>query len=155
MAQINFYHTNGDTPAAVDAILPPLLEKIIAGGQQALIICPTESRSHRLDETLWTFSDTSFLPHATLETKHPEEQPVLLTFAEHPQPEHALPRLPVVLAGAESVLAGPLEAPKILYLFTAAQTDVDRARPLYKTLKQAGHTLTYWQQTGSGWQKKQ
>lgn len=153
MAQINFYHTTGDTPAALDAILPPLLEKALASGAQPLIICPTESRSHRLDETLWTFTDTSFLPHATHDSKHAEAQPILLTHAEVELPAHAVHRLPVVLAGAETAL-NTITADKILYLFTAAESDVSRARPLFKSLKAAGHTVTYWQQTSTGWSKK-
>ena len=154
MATINFYHTTGDTPAALDAILPPLLEKVLGSKQQALIICPTESRSHRLDETLWTFTDTSFLPHATHDTKHAAEQPILLTHAEVELPAHAVHRLPVVLAGAESALDSVTSSEKILYLFTAAPADVTRARPLFKSLKAAGHTVTYWQQTATGWSKK-
>lgn len=154
MATINFYHTTGETPASLDSILPPLLEKILATGQQALIICPTESRAHRLDETLWTYADAAFLPHATADARHPEAQPVLLTDIEHPTPEHAAHRLPVVLAGAEKALNTVTGAEKILYLFTAAEVDVTRARPLYKSLKEAGHTLTYWQQTPTGWTKK-
>lgn len=154
MAAINFYHTTGDTPAALDSILPPLLEKVLASHQQALVICPTESRTHRLDETLWTFAEASFLPHATCDAKFPEAQPILLTHTEQPAPAHAAHRLPVVLAGAEAALDTVMNAEKILYLFTAAQTDVSRARPLYKSLKSAGHTLTYWQQTATGWSKK-
>lgn len=154
MATINFYHASGDTPAALDGILPPLLEKVLASKQQALVVCPTESRTHRLDETLWTFADTSFLPHATLESKQQEAQPILLTHAEQPAPAHAAHRLPVVLAGAESTLENHLASEKILYLFTAAEADVARARPLFKSLKAAGHTVTYWQQTPQGWSKK-
>jgi DNA polymerase III subunit chi len=31
---------------------------------------------------------------------------------------------------------------------------VAAARVRWKTAKEAGHTLVYWQQTGSGWQKR-
>lgn len=156
MASITFYHTAGDTPAALDATLPPLLEKIISSNTQALVICPTESRANRLDETLWTFADVSFLPHATTAHATPQTQPVLLTHAEDSPIAHANQRLPVVLAGAEAALE-PLLATspqKILYLFSATQADVARARPLFKSLKQQGHSVQYFQQTATGWQKK-
>lgn len=153
MAQINFYHTAGETPAALDAALPSLLTKILATGTQTLVVCPTPARASRLDETLWTYADTAFLPHGTLEAAHPEHQPILIS---HSEVENAQPqnRLPLVLAGAESALPAFTSQEKILYLFTSAQADVTRARPLFKSLKEQGHTVTYFQQNEKGWAKK-
>lgn len=160
MAQVSFYQVTGELPAAVDAVLPPLLEKILKSGAQALVVTPTEARCTRLDETLWTYAEASFLPHATTTDATPENHPVLLTYADEAQNPctHAPGRLPLVLAGAEAVLeqllAQPTPPEKILYLFTASQADVTRARPFYKKLKEQNHQLQYWQQTEKGWQNK-
>lgn len=156
MAQINFYHTAGDTPAALDAALPALLTKILATGSQTLVVCPTPARASRLDETLWTYADTAFLPHGTLEAAHPDHQPILITHTEA-EPVPPSSRLPLILSGAESFLQSFNPStlhPKLLYLFTSAQADVTRARPLFKSLKEQGHTVTYFQQNEKGWAKK-
>jgi DNA polymerase-3 subunit chi len=40
-------------------------------------------------------------------------------------------------------------------LFDGSDTDaVEAARDRWRRAKTAGHTLTYWQQTGTGWEKK-
>lgn len=160
MSTISFYQVTGDVPAALDGVLPPLLEKMLKSGVQALVVAPTEARCTRLDETLWTYAESSFLPHATLSDAHPENHPVLLAYADetHNPLAQVAGRTPLVLAGAEGTLEGLLAQPtppeKILYMFTASQPDVARARPLFKGLKEKGHSLQYWQQTEKGWQNK-
>jgi DNA polymerase-3 subunit chi len=163
MATINFYHAAGDTPGAVDALLPPLLEKALSANITALVVCPTQVRAQRLDEALWTYNDAAFLPHMVaplpgeVGDMPTDSNPVVLVAAETGVEEGLLPgRLPMVLAGAESALPTVLTpvTTKLFYMFSAAAADVERARSLWKTLKADGHTLTYWQKTESGWEKK-
>lgn len=160
MTQVSFYQVTGELPASLDAVLPPLLEKILKSGAQVLLVAPTESRCTRLDETLWTYAEASFLPHAKVADAHPGAHPVLLTWAEGAPAAQgqAAGRIPVILAGAEGALemflSQSVPPEKILYMFTAGQADVARARPLFKGLKEKGHTLQYWQQTEKGWQNK-
>lgn len=153
---IRFYHVAGETPAAADATLPPLLEKARQASQPILLVCPSEGRATRLDEALWTYSDESFLPHALAEDAS-ARAPILLATPEHPLAELAAGRLPIVLSGAESAFPALLEmAPdKLFYLFHAAQPVLETARQHWKTHKSGGHTLEYWQEVSGKWQKKQ
>lgn len=154
--QVGFYHTAGDNPAAVDAVLPALLEKAVGAGNRILLVAPTAARQQRLDEALWSYRDTSFLPHGKPEDGPPEEQPILIVNAEEPVEAYAAGRVPVVVAGAETVLEALLAAApgRVLYMFSAASADVERGRGLFKQLKAAGHELSYFQQTEKGWEKK-
>lgn len=156
MANISFYHTTGETPATLDAMLPPLLEKALRGNNRILILAPTAARRARLDEALWTYAEASFLPHATLDDPFPDNQPILLATPDCNWQPHLSGRIPLLLSGAENVLEIVLTAApqRLLYMFTAAQPDVERARPLFKSLKTQGHALTYHQQTPTGWQQK-
>jgi DNA polymerase-3 subunit chi len=156
MAQISFYHTTGETPAALDGVLPSLLQKAVASGQKVLLVAPTAARCRRLDEALWSFAESSFMPHAMVDDPHPAEQPILLASAEADVTPHVGGRIPVIVTGAEGALAPILGSTpsRVLYMFTAAGADVERARPLFKQLKAEGHQLAYWQQTASGWQQK-
>ena len=156
MIPIAFYHTQGETPAALDATLPPLLEKALKAGHKVLLVTPSESRTHRLDETLWTYSATSFLTHASSGGNNDDTQPILLTHALENLPLLA-GRTPVVLAGAEAALPVLISQNpnKVLYLFNASQAALEVARPLFKHLKTQGHQVQYWQQTPQGsWQQK-
>lgn len=153
---IAFYHTLGDNPASLDAVLPALLEKAVRGGNRVLLVTPTAARQQRLDETLWTYSDAAFLPHGKPDDPKPHAQPILITTADEDITLHLESRIPVLLAGAESALATITTASpaRMLYLFTASTADVERGRQLFKQLKTAGHAMSYHQQTASGWEKK-
>ena len=135
----------------VDAVLPKLLEKAIEAGERATVVCPTAARQMRVDESLWTYAEASFLPHGLAGGLLPERQPVLVALPET-QPEPA--RLPLVLAGAEAALTAAVEAGtlKLLYLFDSSVNSTQRARDVWKTLK--GHDLTYFAQNDGKWVKK-
>ncbi len=153
---IAFYHTVGETPASLDSVLPPLLEKALKGTNRILLIAPTPARQQRLDETLWSYSETSFLPHGKPDDGKPELQPVLIVTPEDDFASYLTDRIPVLLAGAESALPSLTAsgASRILYLFSASTADVERGRTLFKQLKGQGHPMSYHQQTATGWEKK-
>ncbi len=159
-ATVQFYHVSAASPAAVDDVLPPLLSKMLDGGHRALVLCPTSGRMMRLDDALWAFRDSSFLPHGCVGVDDDAAQPVLLISADVEPVEdmiraHGTARLPIVLAGAEMVLDAvlALHVPRVCYVFSASESDVSRARELYKTLKKQNVKLVYWQQSETGWKK--
>lgn len=156
MVPIAFYHTAGDTPAALDTVLPALLEKALKGSNRILLIAPTPARQQRLDEALWSYAESAFLPHGKPTDPNPATQPVLIATAEDDLAPHLPTRIPVLLAGAESTLPTLTAAnpSRILYMFTASTADVERGRQLFKQLKAQGHPLSYHQQSASGWEKK-
>ncbi len=165
MTPLAFYQVQEATPAAIDAVLPALLQRATAS-HPVLLVAPTVARAQRLDEGLWgtlgTLSASSFLPHGMPLHGNSAQQPILIVNTEEessPTPHLSAtngPRLPVVLAGAEAAL-GPLlqtECPKLCYLFSAVPAEVERARSLYKTYKAAGHPLQYFAQQEGRWVAK-
>jgi DNA polymerase-3 subunit chi len=154
MPTLRFYQTQGTTPAEVDAVLPPLLQKMLAGGHQVLLVCPSSARQTRLDEALWIFSAGSFLPHACVQAKLPGPQPVLLAL-EADALAHATGTVPLVLGGAESVLPALTECtPLTCYVFGTQAAEVARARQSWQQAP-ATWDKEYWQQTEKGWHQKQ
>ena len=158
---IRFYHVAGETPAAADATLPLLLERARQASQPVLLVCPSEGRSARLDEALWTYADDSFLPHSqaqdAADPASAARAPVLLATPEHPISDLSAGRLPIILAGAESAFTALMLAQpeKLFYLFHAAPPVLETARRNWKTHKSGGHTLEYWQESAGKWQRKQ
>jgi len=82
MARADFYILNGNTAAIRFSC--SIVNKAFAQGSSVYII--TEDREHaaKLDDLLWTFQDTSFLPHAQL---HAGEAPVLIGWQGVTAPE--------------------------------------------------------------------
>lgn len=70
--QVDFYHLAGP----VDAVLPRIAERIVAGGGRLLIVAGEEAVLARLDTHLWSYAPASFLPHG-----REGDQPVLLSAA--------------------------------------------------------------------------
>ncbi len=148
MAEILFYHLSEST---LDDALPGLLERSLERGWRAVVQTGSEERRDALDQHLWTFRDDSFLAHATDREPHPAEQPVLLTTAEG-NPNGAKIRF-LVDGAAPSDLAGYDRAVFLFDGHDAAQGEA--AREHWKTMKAAGHAVTYWQQTPDRrWERK-
>ena len=79
MTEILFYHLQNQP---LEVVLPALLTKSLERGWRAVIQVTTEERLSALDDTLWTYSDESFLPHGTDREAHAADQPVLITLGE-------------------------------------------------------------------------
>lgn len=148
MAEVFFYHL---TESTLDDALPMLVERSLARNWHVVVQTGTEERRDALDNHLWTYSDESFLPHATDREALLEDQPVVLTTGEG-NPNGAAIRF--LVDGAEPPSLDAYE--RAVVIFDGHDQDqLDAARTRWKALKAAGHALTYWQQTPDRrWEKK-
>lgn len=148
MTEILFYQIERQP---LEQVLPRLLQLSLDRGWRAVVEADSEERVRALDAALWTTGDESFLPHGTAEDGNGELQPIFLTSgAENPNNAN----IRFVISGAALPDAQGYE--RIVYLFEGHDEDsLERARGLWKTLKQAGADITYWQQEENGaWKKK-
>ncbi len=148
MTDISFYHL---LHQPLTSALPKLLEKVHGANMKAVIRVGTENHMRELDEALWAFSKNSFLPHGTVKGKFAEQQPIYLT-TEDENPAGAT--VLVLVDGMESTELDKYD--RCLEMFDGAdQEAVTAARVRWKKYQDAGHGLTYWQQTEQGgWGKK-
>ena len=148
MADVLFYHL---TESTLEDALPGLLERSVDRGWRAVVQTGTEERRDALDMHLWTFRDDSFLAHATDREAHTADQPILLTTGDS-NPNEAKIRF-LVDGASPPDLAGYERAVFLFDGHDAAQ--VEAARAHWKTTKDAGHAVTYWQQTPDRrWERK-
>jgi DNA polymerase-3 subunit chi len=148
MAEVLFYHM---TESTLEDALPGLLERSVGRGWRAVVQTGSEERRDALDQHLWTFRDDSFLAHGTDREPLAAEQPVLLTTGDG-NPNKADIRF-LVDGAVPPELAGYERA---VFLFDGHDDgQVEAAREHWKTMKAAGHTVTYWQQTTDRrWERK-
>ncbi|MEZ2332851.1 DNA polymerase III subunit chi [Mesorhizobium sp. RCC_202] len=148
MADILFYHL---TESTLEEALPGLLERSVDRGWHVVVQTGTEERRDALDQHLWIFRDDSFLAHATDREAHPAEQPILLTTGDGNANAAQIRFL--VDGAAPPELSGYERA---VFLFDGHDTaQLEDARTHWKTLKNAGHAVTYWQQTPDRrWERK-
>jgi DNA polymerase III subunit chi len=144
MTEIGFYHL---TRSALAEALPQLLTRTLASRQRALVLAPEPSLDP-LSAALW--AQPAWLPHGTAADGDPDLQPIWLSSG--PEPVNGA-RFLFLVEGAQTDLLNAFD--RVFDLFDGKNPEaVAAARVRWKTAKEAGHTLVYWQQTGSGWQKR-
>lgn len=149
MAELLFYHL---TRRRLDQVLPELLEKTLQKGWRAVVKGGSDERIQQLNGDLRTYGRASFLPHGIKADGFPDQQPIYLTI-EDERPNNADVLFLVDGADAADVSAYT----RVCDLFDGNDdAAVEAARARWKRAKDAGHKLTYWQQsedTGA-WIKK-
>ena len=148
MTEISFYHL---TLSNIESALPKLLERVIASGKRALVRVESEVRVGKINSILWTYDQSSFLPHGTIKEGQAESQPIWITEKyENPNESDVL----VVLDGNETPDLDDFE--RCLEVFNGADdVAVDLARARWRHYTDSGYTITYWQQSSKGsWETK-
>jgi DNA polymerase-3 subunit chi len=145
MTEIGFYHL---TRSTLEQALPRLLVRTLAAGQRALVLGKTAEGLDALSTSLW--AQPHWLPHGSAAGGNADLQPIWLST----QPE--TPNGARYLFIVEQVDTGPLgRFDRVFALFDGNDpAAVEAARERWRAAKAAGHTLAYWQQTETGWQKK-
>ncbi|MFM9862137.1 MAG: DNA polymerase III subunit chi [Micropepsaceae bacterium] len=153
MAEVLFYHLER---AALEDVLPGLLEKTRERGWKALVRAGSDERIAALDSRLWTYREESFLAHGLAREAHPAEQPILLTSSEG-NPNNAEVLFFVDGAAANDWSGAEVTAAaRIVLIFDGRDPQaLEAAREHWKQAKTAGHEVTYWQQGPQGkWEKR-
>ena len=147
MAEIGFYHLL-TTP--LERALPRLLERALAQGHRVVVQAASPERVEHLNALLWTYDEASFLPHGAPRDGNAAAQPVWLTDrCENPNGASILFLVDGVAA------EGLADYARCVDLFDGNNEEaVAAARVRWRAASAAGYTLTYWQQTEKGWEKK-
>lgn len=78
MNNISFYVSKAASLETRYFLVCKIAQKAAAKEQPLYIQCTDQAQAELLDDLLWTFDDTSFIPHALLETELDETPLVLL-----------------------------------------------------------------------------
>ena len=148
MTDIAFYHL---TRSPLEAALPKLLEKTLDAGKRAVVVAGSEERVENLNNALWTYSQGSWLPHGSQADGDAADQPIWLTVGdENPNGASFI----FLTEGAEPATLDGVERCFDLFDGNDDQS-VAAARGRWRSYKEAGHSLTYWQQNERGaWERK-
>ena len=149
MAEIGFYHLL-TTP--LERALPRLLAQAFTRGYRIVVRAASTERVEHLNAALWTYDDASFLPHGSTRDGNAASQPIWMTDrVENPNAATML----VLVDGVEPEPADLVSYERCCDMFDGNDTAaVEAARERWRRAKNAGHTLTYWQQTAAGWEKQ-
>jgi len=149
MAEIGFYHLLA-TP--LERALPRLLAQAFTRGYRIVVRAASADRTEHLNAVLWTYDEASFLPHGSARDGNDASQPIYLTNGtENPNAASML----VLLDGVEAAPDDLASFARCADMFDGNDAAaVEAARQRWRSAKDAGHALTYWQQTEAGWVQK-
>lgn len=128
---IDFYIVEANTQQT-EMYACRLLNKIYQQQRTALVVTADHSQSMRFDQLLWTFDDSSFIPHALA---HEADAPIIIhhedTFKKH---------ILVNLSG--NMLQDLAGFERIIELIPQEATLRDRARERYRKYREIGCELS-------------
>lgn len=148
MSEVAFYHL---TKSPLGQALPKLLEKTLSAGERALVLTSSEDQTESLTDALWGPAD-HWLPHGSAKDGNGTDQPIYIAHDHSENPNEA-----GFLFLTYNYKLDDLSAYKRCFILFDGHNPsaVQQARSQWKTLKDAEHNLTYWQQTDAGgWTKK-
>ena len=151
MTEVLFYHL--ETRSLAD-VLPGLLVRCLERGWRSVIQSADEGRLSELDDRLWAYDDTQFLPHGSERDGRSADQPVWLTTGND-NPNKATVRF--LVNGASLPSAEEAQAyDRIVFLFDGLDPDaLGHARTSWKQAGASGLDAQYWRQDENGrWQKQ-
>ncbi len=147
MSEVRFYHLERQS---LEQALPALVSKAYGTGHRIVIKAPDEKQVQRLNEILWTYHPHSFLPHGSKKDGFAEDQPIWLT---HENDNPAGADVLILTHGAESEDLSAFSL--VCEMFDGQNPEaLKAARTRWKAYKEQDLNLTYWQQTDTGWEKK-
>jgi len=155
VTEVRFYHLQR---ARLEEVLPVILERCHQRGERVLVLAGSSERVEALAALLWTYRPESFLPHGTARDGEAARQPIFLAAAEGDpaRPDGDNPNAAPILIlsdGASHPRIGDFKL--VCELFDGHDAAaVAAARAQWRTCKEAGHAVVYFQQAETGkWQE--
>ena len=115
------------------------VRKALANSSDCRVVIYATDRNllNRLDDTLWTFSDSDFLPHAVLGDRHAARCPVILTSSDTDE----LPHSQILLNLSPDIPAFYAQFERLLELVSTDPADTEAGRQRYVHYRERGYAL--------------
>ncbi len=136
MTRVDFYILPVTAKRTSDQILCALTGKAWKQGNRVYIHTDSPDRSTKMDALLWTFKDTSFLPHGLVDQADMEKTPVLIG---HEDPPADLHDIIINMTSSVPLFFGRFD--RLIEIVDQASNGRDQARERYRFYKERGYTL--------------
>ena len=146
MNSINFYHLNKTNTYFA---LAKLLEKAFVKKKNALVRTNSNKITEEIDETLWSYDRSSFVPHSKPGDKHNTLSPIYIT-DEKNNPNNAIYLF--IINTSNFSISEISEFQRTFILFNNEDKEfIDIARKLWIDIKRFDIERKYWVETKEGW----
>ncbi|OPZ78363.1 MAG: DNA polymerase III subunit chi [Alphaproteobacteria bacterium ADurb.Bin438] len=144
--RIDFYHLTSST---LQKILPQLAINIDKTKKHAIFLFKDDNEVEKFNDYLWTFKDTSFIPHGSKNDGNENLQPIFLS-SEFSNPNDA--KFIVYTSPLNNI--NP-EFERVFIIFNGNnKMELEMARNLWKKGIALSAEMHYWQDLPEGWVEK-
>jgi DNA polymerase-3 subunit chi len=154
MARIDFHSNVGDKLDYACRLTRKIWSATSEGQPvRNIVIVGEQADLNKLDELLWTFSSTDFLPHCFIDNEAAGDTPILLTddFASSAlnQVPHADVMIHLGMRMPQDVSGLVARFPRIVEVVTVNEAERLAGRERYKAYRELGHELFNFDQSKS------
>ena len=133
-SKVSFYKIPGETLADKLTFACRLAEKVVSLEHSVFILATSHEQLKKLDEKLWTFSSSSFVPHGFQNTETHEGELTIGT--ELPSNEHA----DILINLKTTPFANPNQFNRITEIVIQDESQLASARKRFRSYQELGLT---------------
>ena len=135
--RIDFYKLNSQNSTSIARFCCQLAEKVVKMGHSVFVRTQDERDTRLLDDMMWTFSDSSFLPHARLGDTTDQDAEVIIGHSTASSPGYLL----INLSDERPENIDSYE--RVAEIINEAPDNLQKGRKRYAGYKQDAYTLHY------------
>ncbi len=136
MTRVDFYILSEQANRTADQILCSIAGKAWKQGSGVYIHTDSADHSSRIDNFLWTFKDTSFLPHGLIDQTNSEKTPILIGHQDPPKDLHD-----VIINVTQDVPLFFGRFDRLIEIVDQNSEGRNQARERYRFYQERGYTL--------------
>lgn len=145
MTEISIYYPTQLLP---EKVLAKVLEKVLEGGQKALVLADSLEKVGFLNTMLWTYHPSSFLPHGTKEEGWADRQPIWIS-----DKEENLNGASVLVSMETIIPASWQNYEKFIMILSGSEEEETLKKSLEKGRRENDTLSVFHQESTGSWKK--
>ena len=135
--RIDFYKLNSQNRTRINRFCCQLADKVVKMGNPVFVRTKNEAESHLLDDVMWTFSDSSFLPHAIQGDSEDTDAPVIIGHSASASKAYLLINL------SDEFPENALNYERVAEIISDVPDNLQKGRARYSAYKRDAYPLHY------------
>lgn len=135
--RIDFYKLNSQNRTRISRFCCQLADKVVKMGNPVFVRTKDEAESHLLDDIMWTFSDSSFVPHAIQGDTEDADAPVIIGHSASASKGYLLINL------SDEFPENTLNYERVAEIISDAPENLQKGRERYSAYKKDEYPLHY------------
>jgi DNA polymerase-3 subunit chi len=135
--RIDFYKLNSESRSRINRFCCQLADKVVKMGNPVFVRTRDEAESLLLDDMMWTFSDSSFVPHAIQGDTADADAAVIIGHSASASKAYLLINL------SDDIPENMLNFERVAEIISDAPENLQKGRARYSTYKKDAYPLHY------------